>query len=244
MIASIDCMDWAWKNCPVALHGQYKGKEGKPTIVLEVCASQDTYVWHCFFGCPGSCNDINILDRSPFINDIVQHNILGGQWSLAGKEYVMGYLLADGIYPDWTVFMKTISQPQTSKEKHYAKVQESLRKDVERCFGILQACWQILVNPCRLWDAESMSNVITTCIILHNMRIRARSSHAELQNDFENLYTQESLQETAGFSRIQSERNFSKACEDRMGIRNALIHYEMRNDLIDHLWMTRGDNVE
>lgn len=74
MVASIDCMHWTWKNCPVALHGQYQGKEGKPTVVLEACASQDTYVWHCFFGCPGSCNDINILDRSPLINDIVQVN--------------------------------------------------------------------------------------------------------------------------------------------------------------------------
>lgn len=161
---------------------------------------------------------------------------------MAGKEYSKGYFLADGIYPDWTVFMKTISQPQTSKEKHYAKVQESLRKDVERCFGILQACWHILVNPCRLWDANSMQHVIKTCIILHNMRIRARSiSHADL-HDFDTLG--ESLPENAGFNQLQVQRTFTEACEDRMNIRNALLHHEMRNDLIDHLWMTRGDHVE
>lgn len=69
MVASIDCMHWTWKNYPVALKGQYQGKEGKPTIVLEVFASKSTHIWHAFFGCPGSCNDINVLDRSPLMSN-------------------------------------------------------------------------------------------------------------------------------------------------------------------------------
>lgn len=72
MIGSVDCMHWAWKNCPVALKGQFQGKEGQATLVLEAAASRDTYIWHCFFGCPGSCNDINVLDRSPLLNRIIQ----------------------------------------------------------------------------------------------------------------------------------------------------------------------------
>jgi hypothetical protein len=64
MLGSIDCMHWAWKNCPVALQGQYKGHVEKPTIILEAVASQDLWIWHAFFGMPGSHNDINVLHRS------------------------------------------------------------------------------------------------------------------------------------------------------------------------------------
>ncbi|XP_013589104.1 PREDICTED: uncharacterized protein LOC106297410 [Brassica oleracea var. oleracea] len=42
MIGSIDCMHWEWKNCPTAWKGQYTRGSGKPTIVLEAVASQDT----------------------------------------------------------------------------------------------------------------------------------------------------------------------------------------------------------
>ncbi|XP_071738989.1 uncharacterized protein [Rutidosis leptorrhynchoides] len=36
MLRSIDCMHWEWKNCPVALKGQYtRGDHKKPTIMLE-----------------------------------------------------------------------------------------------------------------------------------------------------------------------------------------------------------------
>ncbi|XP_062713728.1 uncharacterized protein LOC109428065 [Aedes albopictus] len=239
MVASIDCMHWAWKNCPVALKGQYQGKEGKATIVLEVFASKTTYIWHSFFGCPGSCNDINVLDRSPLINDIVENKMLDGQWEMNGKTYSKGYLLADGIYPDWPIFMKTISHPQTAKAKLYAKRQESVRKDVERCFGILQACWQILVNPCRLFDEESMRDIITTCIILHNMRIHFKHSNPELRNQVENVHPDMPCSGTAGFSRVP-QRTFNEMCEDRNNIRNAQRYYEMRNELVDHLWMTKG----
>jgi hypothetical protein len=62
MLGSIDCMHWQWKNCPTAWAGQYQGKEQVPTVVLEAIASYDLHIWHAFFGTPGVCNDINVLD--------------------------------------------------------------------------------------------------------------------------------------------------------------------------------------
>jgi hypothetical protein len=49
MLGSIDCMHWTWKNCPKAWHGMYYGKSRDPTIVLEIVASRDLWIWHCFF---------------------------------------------------------------------------------------------------------------------------------------------------------------------------------------------------
>ena len=41
-------------------------------------------------------------------------------------------MLADGIYPDWPIFMRTIPMPVGEKQKVFAKAQESIRKYVER----------------------------------------------------------------------------------------------------------------
>ena len=61
MLGSIDCMHWTWKNCPKAWHGQYCGRGGDATIMLETVASEDLWIWYCFFGLPDTMNDINVL---------------------------------------------------------------------------------------------------------------------------------------------------------------------------------------
>jgi hypothetical protein len=39
MIGSIDCMHWEWSNCPTSWLGQYRGRKGKSTIILEAVAT-------------------------------------------------------------------------------------------------------------------------------------------------------------------------------------------------------------
>ena len=65
MMFSIDCTVIKWRNCPMALKAQYCGPKTKtPTIQLEACADERLYIWHAFFGMPGSSNDINVLRQS------------------------------------------------------------------------------------------------------------------------------------------------------------------------------------
>jgi hypothetical protein len=40
MFASLDCMHWTWKNCPVAWQGQFQDKDKNRSVVLEVIADQ------------------------------------------------------------------------------------------------------------------------------------------------------------------------------------------------------------
>ena len=57
-------MHWTWKIRPKAWQRMYCGKSRDATIVLEAVASEDLWIWHCFFGMPVTLNDINVLQRS------------------------------------------------------------------------------------------------------------------------------------------------------------------------------------
>jgi hypothetical protein len=64
MLGSVDCMHWKWDKCPVGWRGAYEGKEDGPTMIPEAVASQDLWIWHAFFGLPGSLNDIRSMETS------------------------------------------------------------------------------------------------------------------------------------------------------------------------------------
>ncbi|XP_040367382.1 uncharacterized protein LOC121050651 [Rosa chinensis] len=79
------------------------------------------------------------------------------------------YYLVDGIYPRWATFLKTVRNSTRPKEIEFAKAQEGYRKDVERCFGILQSQFGIVRGAARGWHKEDLRYIMLTCIILHNM---------------------------------------------------------------------------
>ena len=83
----------------------------------------------------------------------------------------MRYYLANGIYPNWSTFVKTIPCPQGLKKKHCTKAQESVIKYVERVFGVPQARFAIVRGPARFLDEETLADVMKACIIMHNMVI-------------------------------------------------------------------------
>ncbi|XP_047954984.1 uncharacterized protein LOC125201080 [Salvia hispanica] len=164
MLGSLDCMHWKWKNCPTGWSGSYSGRSGSPTIILEAVADYDLWIWHAYFGLPGSNNDINVLDSSHLFYNLTQGIAPPAHYVIQGKEYNMGYYLADGIYPKWSTIVQTIHEPRTPKAKYFAARQESCRKDVERAFGVLQSRFSIVAGPMRYWDKEVLRDIMITCI--------------------------------------------------------------------------------
>jgi hypothetical protein len=122
----------------------------EPIVILEAVASHDLWILYAIFGLPGSNNDINVLHISYFFDRLAQGEAPAVKYALNGHNYDMDYYLADGIYPNWSTFVKTIKPSASLKAKYFATAQEAQRKDVERACGVIQARFQIVQQPARL----------------------------------------------------------------------------------------------
>jgi hypothetical protein len=83
----------------------------------------------------------------------------------------MGYYLADRIYPSWSSFVKTISNPSTKKQAEFSKSQEACQNDIDRAFDVFQARFAIVRGSSRFWDKKTLNHIMSACVILHNMII-------------------------------------------------------------------------
>ncbi|XP_022003909.1 putative nuclease HARBI1 [Helianthus annuus] len=235
MLSSIDCMHWAWHNCPNAWRGQYtRGDHGHPTLILEAVASQDLWIWHAFFALPGSLNDLNVLYQSAIFSDVV--NGTGPDTSfffVFGVEYRCGNYLADGIYPSYSTIVKTIPYPEDEKRKKIAKRQEAARKDVERCFGVLQRKWQIIQQPARAFTPKRLCLCMYACILLHNMIIEDEGRAICEYNE------NASIGNTVPVDPAQQNLN-------SFSLTNDFKHANHQSDLVEHIWNNAnvGDSDE
>jgi hypothetical protein len=119
----------------------------------------------------GSHNDINVVQHSPVFGRLAAGNSPEVSDHINGHEYTKAYYVADGIYPQWSTFVKTISNPHGEKRVWLAKKHESDRKDVERAFSALQSRWAI-VHTLLGHGARRLCGVMITCVIMHNMIIK------------------------------------------------------------------------
>uniref|UniRef100_A0A803QC24 Uncharacterized protein n=1 Tax=Cannabis sativa TaxID=3483 RepID=A0A803QC24_CANSA len=90
----------------IAWGGQYAGRSGSPTIILEAVVDYDLWIWHAYFGLPGSNNDINVLEASHLFANLTEGIALPANYVIKGKSYNMGYYLADDIYPKWSTLVQ------------------------------------------------------------------------------------------------------------------------------------------
>ncbi|XP_019154351.1 PREDICTED: uncharacterized protein LOC109150829 [Ipomoea nil] len=236
MLGSLDCMHWTWKNCPTAWAGQYAGRSREPTIVLEAVADYDLWIWHAHFGLPGSNNDINVLEASHLFANIANGTAPPAHYVIQGKVYDTGYYLADGIYPKWSTLVPTIHQPLGPKKKLFAMMQEACRKDVERAFGVLQSRFAIVKGPVRLWDKHVLHDIMTSCIIMHNMIIEdERDEQVDIQSWREAPAPEVDI--------CRDERIiFEEFLARHRQIKNKEAHYALRDALIEHMWEHYGNS--
>ena len=138
-------------------------------------------------------------------------------------EYGHGYYLADGIYPTYSTIVKTVPHPSDEKRKKFAKFQEGARKDIERCFGVLQKKWHIIEHPARSATPKRLRHIMYACILLHNMVIEDEG-RAICEYD-ENA----SNGNTVPVSLEQQDLN-------EFSLRNEYTHHNLQADLVEYIW--------
>ncbi|XP_066333163.1 uncharacterized protein [Miscanthus floridulus] len=233
MLWSIDCMYWAWKNCPVEFQGQYKGHVEKPTIILEVVASNDLWIWHAFFEMLGSHNDINVLHRSPLFANLAKRRAPEVNYTINDHDYTMGYYLADDIYPSWATLVKSISQSMGNKNKYFAKAQETARNNVERAFGVLQSRFAIVRGAARMWDIETLGDIMKACVIMHNMIVEDEGV-VDPTERFD-----------CGGQNVEpsheNNRTLNEFIEAHKRIKDKETHVQLKEGLVEHIWNHHSD---
>lgn len=172
---SWDCQLYFWSNCLVDMAGQCKEKGGK-TLVMEAMMDPHLYILYYNFGSPGSMSDINILDRINIVGALLSGKFDGKvtPCCVNGTQRDWLYFLVDWIYPPWGIFAKFYQSPTLPSEILYKISQEHARKDIERAFRVLVSHCVILERKLCGCYVEDLKDVISTCIIMHNMTIEVR----------------------------------------------------------------------
>ena len=175
-IGSLDCCHWEWHQCPTGMAGAYQSRKGKRGIVVEAVCDEDLWVWHLFVGAPGSLNDINVMHQSPLYLDVT-----GGRWPPRNKTYTINgrtrtlpYYLVDGIYPRFAFLISPHPKPSTEEQTTFNRLQEAIRKDVERLFGVLMKRFHVALHPERYRSVSQLVTTYKAICILHSMCVESR----------------------------------------------------------------------
>uniref|UniRef100_A0A0D3EGW5 DDE Tnp4 domain-containing protein n=1 Tax=Brassica oleracea var. oleracea TaxID=109376 RepID=A0A0D3EGW5_BRAOL len=171
-------------------------------------------------------NDLNILDRSPVFDDIINGIAPAVNYYVNQTEYHLTYYLTDGIYPKWATFIQSIKLPQTEKQSLFANTQERVRKDVERAFGVLQGRFAVVKNPSKIWDKAKMGNIMKACIILHNMIVE----------DERDANTIEEFQDEEFSFTVRRPKKAGNVLGRRKEVRDSHTHQQLKRDLVEHIW--------
>ena len=150
----------------------------------------------------------------------------------------MGYFLADGIYPEWATFVKTIPMPQGEKKKLFAQHQEAVRKDVERAFGVLQSRFAIIRGPARAWHMDTLKHIIYACIILHNMIIEDERHTYDGNFDFSYDHVDNDILTAEIYHGPHPD--FQAYLQTRADVRQKQMHRQLQVDLVEHIWERFG----
>ena len=194
-LGSIDCCHVHWDRCPADQTNENTGKEGYPSRSFEVrvpchlCSAMSSTDYVCAqlvcdhtgkilastVGFCGSWNDKTIvkfdgavyaLRSSPRYNRR-KFQVYGADKSLRDLEGL--YFICDGGYHHWLELICPWRHCNLEAVIRWSKRLESVRKDVECCFGKLKGRFRILKVPCRFQSADALDKIWLSCCVLHNM---------------------------------------------------------------------------
>ena len=160
-MGSLDYCQWEWHQCLTGMAGAYHSRKGQRSVVVEAVCDVGLWMWHLFVGAPGSINNINAMQQSPLYLDVT-----GGRWpprgtpfTIKGRTRTLPYYLVDVPYPRYAFLLSPHPKPSTEEQPKLSRLQEAIRKDTERLFGVLMKRFHVALHPGRY---HSVSQRVTT----------------------------------------------------------------------------------
>ena len=160
-LASMDVVHFHWARCPYSLQNLYIGKEGYPTVAVEMACTHGGYIMSsmkCVFGAMNDKNIVRLDNLSQLLADNsaysdVQYEVrLSNDTDAEGnpmpgsREMLKGpYVIVDGGYHRWRHLMSASKNNSTPEHRDFRKRLESLRKDIEDTFGRLKGLLYTLI---------------------------------------------------------------------------------------------------
>jgi hypothetical protein len=177
-------------TCSHSLRHQHIGKEGFPTRTYQVTVGYRGEIYACTDGSRGRDPDIKITEHDPFLYALFVTirsilNLNGNQYKTkSGNEGTMKgvWILVDGGYPDWIILQYPTKNSRDPKHISWGKMLESLRKDVERVFGILKQRFVVLKKGLSFGKLKLVDDVFKTCCALHNYLLFKDEQNVDLKS--------------------------------------------------------------
>jgi len=177
-VGSVDVVHMPWDAAPAAINRMfYNGRKGVATYASVVTVDSDCVVLHATDAGPGASSDATL----PY-HDALQTNALYSDYEYELLDASGNTVATKGVYTicDCTLnthcaMMAAIGAPKVEEMAWNERV-ESVRKDVETCFERLKKRFQILRILSLVRDFEQIKDTWRTCLVLHNILARRRSS--------------------------------------------------------------------
>ncbi|OWY98932.1 LOW QUALITY PROTEIN: hypothetical protein PHMEG_00030163 [Phytophthora megakarya] len=155
----------------------------------------------------------------------------------------MAYCLADGIYPNWAVFIKTLAQPRGNKQKNL----QQYKKLCEKIAGVRRSPSPLEDFSCSVQAAltvghgESYARLYNTPQYdLEENRTSDVDEHIYLFDESnENPVYELKVTRPVGFR----PRSIGELMTRINSIENATKHVQLQADLIEHIWSCFGDET-
>jgi hypothetical protein len=176
-MGSVDVVHVKWSNCPSGDFNRAKGKESYPSLAFECISDFDRRICHVHGPQFGTRNDKHIVKMDEGVASI-RKDYSHAEWHYFDEQGNIkkgkgAYLICDNGYLHWPIlicpFMR--SEGNTPLESCFSANVESVRKDVECCFGILKRQWKSLDSGFHHRKIEVCQHIFVACCVLHNMML-------------------------------------------------------------------------
>jgi hypothetical protein len=187
-VGSVDCTHVFWDKCPYDKFHMCKGKEGFTSLAFEAVVDHSRRIHSCTQAFWGATPDTVIVNDDAYVQSIRDGHFADVPYSLYDEDgnfttFRGGWLIADNGYCDTWAFQKPLKANYSSDTMYWSEFMESVRKDVERTFGILKKRFAFLKIRNQYHDGMLIQEAMHSCCALHNMLLTFDESYNNVNWD-------------------------------------------------------------